>query len=251
MPDLVIAPSILAADFSRLGEEIRRVEAGGADWIHVDVMDGHFVPNLTMGPDVLRGIRKSTRLPLDVHLMVENPEGLVKEFADAGADRLTFHVEALVPESRRRRVPRGWTIDEGAYDPGEVRVRAEALAGTIRGLGKGVGIALNPDTAAEAVLPFAARADLVLAMTVWPGFGGQSLIPAVLPKIAAIRKAAPGIRIEVDGGLYPDTVGAATAAGADTVVAGTAVFRSPDAGKSIRDLREAANRSKFQVPSSK
>ena len=240
MNEVLIAPSILSADFSRLGDEVRRVDAAGADWIHVDVMDGHFVPNLTMGPDVVAAIRKVTKLPLDVHLMVEDPASWAEDFAEAGADRMTFHIEAMVPEASRRRVERGWTLDEGRYDAAAAVALGRETAARIRALGKKAGLSLNPDTAASAVLPLVASVDLVLVMTVWPGFGGQEFIESAAPKIAAVRRASAAVRVEVDGGLNPSTAGRAAAAGADVIVAGTAVFRAKDAALAIKDLRDAA-----------
>ncbi|MBI2898906.1 MAG: ribulose-phosphate 3-epimerase [Planctomycetes bacterium] len=233
MPDrrLIVAPSLLAADFARLRDEIQRVEAGGADWLHLDVMDGHFVPNLTIGPVVVEWVRKATKLPLDCHLMIEEPERYAPDFAAAGADTITFHAEAVATEREWR--GRGFAMSRAAYD----RKRLDAAIDSIRSRGKRVGVAINPDTPAE-VVDFADRVDLFLVMTVWPGFGGQKFIDACVPKIAAARGMRSDLDIEVDGGLSPDTVARAAAAGANVIVAGTAVFRQPDPAAVIRELRE-------------
>ena len=197
-----IAPSILSADFSKLGTEVRAVDAAGADWIHVDVMDGHFVPNITVGPLVVRAVKRVTALPLDVHLMIENPDYFLEQFVEAGADGIIVHREGS--RHLHRTVQR------------------------IRSLGKRVGVAINPATPPallEAILP---ELDLVLVMTVNPGFGGQSFIPYVLDKLREARKIidASGrpVRLEIDGGVKVDNIGEVAAAGADTFVAGSAIF---------------------------
>jgi ribulose-phosphate 3-epimerase len=199
-----IAPSILSADFTRLGEEIAACEAAGADWIHVDVMDGRFAPNITMGPVVVEAARRATRLPLDVHLMIAAPERYLADFARAGADRLTVHVEAC-PHLHR-------TLQQ------------------IKELDKGAGVALNPGTPASAVSEVLGEADLILAMTVNPGFSGQKFIPGVLPKIRRLRQMidAQGraVDLEVDGGMDSVTAPQAAAAGASVFVAAQAVFRA-------------------------
>ena len=211
-----ISPSILAGDFARLGEEVSRLKDAGADMVHVDVMDGHFVPNLTIGPAVVEAIKGETELPLDVHLMIENPERYVPEFAKAGADLITFHVEA-------------------ADDPSEVAKQIKQEHG------KKAGIALSPRTPAGAVTGLLGEVDLVLVMTVNPGFGGQKFMKAMMPKIQEIRQHLPdNVDLEVDGGLKVDTVGLAAAAGANVIVAGTAVFRSDDLAGVIRSLRKKA-----------
>ncbi len=216
--DIFVAPSILSADFANLAREVAEAEGGGADWLHVDVMDGHFVPNLTIGPGVVAALREATTLPLDVHLMVEDPARWVDAFARAGATRLTVHVEADVHVHR--------------------------TVGRIRDAGLGAGVALNPGTPAEAVRPVLGDIDLVLCMTVNPGFGGQSFIASVLPKVQRIRGwiAAEGlpVRIEVDGGIAPDTAPAAVRAGAQVLVAGSAVFGKSDRRAAIEALRRAA-----------
>ena len=212
-----IAPSILSSDFGRLAEEIRAVEAAGGDWIHVDVMDGLFVPNITIGPLIVEVVRRATKLPLDVHLMIEKPERYLKQFADAGADYIAVHAEACT--------------------------HLHCTLQTIRALGVKAGVAFNPATPLTALPHVLALTDLVVLMSVNPGFGGQKFIEAVLPKVAeayAIARQSPhDVAIEVDGGVSPATAGAVKKAGADVLVAGIAVFGSKDYGAAIRAIREA------------
>ncbi|MCA1053467.1 ribulose-phosphate 3-epimerase [Rossellomorea aquimaris] len=212
-----IAPSILSADFAELGKEIKDVEAGGADYIHVDVMDGHFVPNITIGPMVVKAIRPITELPLDVHLMIENPDRYISEFAEAGADYITVHVEA-VPHLHR-------TIQ------------------LIKSHGVKAGVVLNPATPAEFIKPILEELDMVLLMTVNPGFGGQSFISSVVPKIKQIRDWAnetnPSLEIEVDGGINPETASICAEAGADVFVAGSAIYNQEDRHAAIASLKKA------------
>lgn len=219
-----IAPSILSADFARLGEEIREAERAGADWIHVDVMDGHFVPNMTIGPLVVQAIRPHTKLPLDVHLMIERPDAYISAFAKAGADLISVHAEACVHLHR--------TIHH------------------IRELGVKAGVVLNPATPLEALDYVLEDVDLVLLMTVNPGFGGQAFIPGVLPKIRELRRRLDerglgNVHIEVDGGVTPETAPLVVEAGADVLVAGNAVFGQPDRQAAIQAIRRsvAAERS--------
>lgn len=214
----VLAPSILSADFTRLGEEIRAAEEAGADWIHLDVMDGHFVPNMTIGPLVVEACRRATRLPLDVHLMIEQPERYLEAFARAGADRLTVHVETC-PHLHR-------TLQQ------------------IRDLGVRPGVTLNPATPALLLREVLHMVDLVLVMTVNPGFGAQSFLPETLPKVAELRAMLnavnPSAWLEVDGGVSEATLPQLVAAGANAFVAGNAVFKHPQGtGAGVRALKSA------------
>lgn len=211
-----IAPSILSADFTRLKEEINAVEKAGADYIHIDIMDGHFVPNISVGPMIVRAVRRVTDLPLDVHLMISNPDEYIDEFADAGANILTVHAEAVVHMHR--------TIQH------------------IRGRGMRPGISLNPATPLNVLEWILDDLDLVLLMTVNPGFGGQEFIQSSIPKIKGLRemvmKGNHVPEIEVDGGIGPDTVGLVSSAGADVFVAGSAIFSSPDYARTITMMRD-------------
>ena len=219
-----IAPSILSADFAALGEEIARVEAGGADQLHVDVMDGRFVPNLTIGPVVLAAIRKRTRLPLDVHLMIVEPERYIADFVDAGADVVTVHVEAC-PHLQR-------TLTQ------------------IRDLGARAGAALNPSTPPGALEYVLDDLDLVLVMSVNPGFGGQKFIPSAYPKIRQVRTMLEGrsVDVSVDGGVKLDHARPLAEHGASVLVAGSAVFEAADPGGMVKRLRAAAETSGAGAP---
>ena len=208
---ILIAPSLLSADFGRLNEEIRDVERAGCDVIHVDVMDGHFVPNLTIGPVVVKGIRKSTQLPLDVHLMISDPAKYIPEFIKAGSDWITFHVEATEKVSE--------------------------LISTIKAAGKKAGLSLRPKTPIEALKPYLNDLDLVLIMSVEPGFGGQSFMAEMMPKISALRKMGFKNLISVDGGIDPVTAPQALREGADVLVAGSAIFAKTDRAAAIQNFR--------------
>lgn len=212
---LLLAPSILSADFARLGEACATVAEAGADWIHVDVMDGHFVPNLTIGAPVVRSLRKATELPLDVHLMIEEPDRYLDDFIEAGADVVTFHVEA-------------------SGDPGAMLDRLHAA-------GRRGGISLRPGTPVEEILPWVPRCDLVLIMTVEPGFGGQSFqagpLEKIPPVLEAARSAGREVDIEVDGGIDLETLPRARDAGANVFVAGSAIYGTNDVRATIGRFR--------------
>lgn len=215
---VLIAPSILSANFARLAEDIQRVEQAGADWLHIDVMDGHFVPNLTIGPLVVRDIKKETGLLLDVHLMIEKPENLIPAFIAAGADLITVHAETC-PHLHR-------TLT------------------MIKEAGRQAGVSLNPSTPVAMVENVIGEVDLVLAMTVNPGFGGQKFIHSVLPKISALRamiaRSGSGAHLQVDGGINVETGKLAVDCGADVLVAGSFIFAAADVGEAIRDLKNIA-----------
>ncbi len=216
----LIAPSLLAADFSRLGEEVAAVAAAGADWLHLDVMDGHFVPNITFGPMLVKALRPKVAMPFDVHLMIAPADPYLAAFAEAGADWISLHPEAGPHLHRSLQ--------------------------TIRALGKKAGVVLNPATPVEAVENVLDLCDLILVMTVNPGFGGQSFLDSQLPKIARLRNLIAGsgrdIRLQVDGGVTAKTAGDCIAAGADVLVAGTAVFGAPDYAAAIAAIRGAGGR---------
>jgi ribulose-phosphate 3-epimerase len=210
-----IAPSILSADFSRLAEEMAAVEKAGADLIHIDIMDGHFVPNITIGPAVIASLRKTTRLPFDVHLMIENPERYIESFVKAGSDMITVHVEAA------HHLHRTITL--------------------IKEQGVKAGVSLNPATPLMQIEPILSEVDYLLIMTVNPGFGGQKFLDGLLPKIKKarelIRNTAPDVFIEVDGGITLDNIAVVAEAGAEIIVAGAAIFGGGDYGKTISKMK--------------
>jgi len=215
-PAIRIAPSLLAADFARLREQVATVEHGGADLLHLDIMDGHFVPNISFGPPVIESLRPHSQLFFDAHLMIEEPQRYAEAFVKAGCEHLTFHVEVT-------------------EDP-------ERLADHIRGLGASVGVCINPATPVAAIEPILPVVDMVLVMSVWPGFGGQSFNHDVLPKVEQLRALlGPRQRLEIDGGIDAHTISAAVGAGADTLVAGSAIFRQHDPVAAMSELRQLAH----------
>jgi ribulose-phosphate 3-epimerase len=210
-----VAPSILSADMLHLSDEIKAIELAGANWLHIDIMDGHFVPNLTFGPKLVSSLKKITNLPLDVHLMIDNPQSFIENFAKAGADNITVHSEVTVP------IPQLFEL--------------------VKSQGKSFGVSIKPDTPLDSIIDFLDEIDIILIMTVYPGFGGQEFIDSVVPKIAeaARLKLENGYRyeIEVDGGLNDRTVKTAVANGASMIVAGNYIFGSSDYKKAIDSLR--------------
>lgn len=212
MKEILIAPSILSADFSKLQSEIELIEKAGADWVHIDVMDGHFVPNLTIGAPVVKSIRKVTKLPFDVHLMIENPEKYIDDFAKAGSDVITIHEEAC-------------------------KENLSEVITQIKSHGIKAGVSIKPKTDVDSIKNILPEVDMVLIMSVEPGFGGQSFMDNSLPKIKEIRALAPDLDIEVDGGINPETAKLVIEAGANILVAGSSVYGAKDVKTAISELR--------------
>ncbi len=210
-----MAPSLLSADFARLAEQVAAVEAAGATMLHLDVMDGHFVPNISFGVPIIKSLRKHTRMFFDAHLMISDPKGYAESFIEAGCNHITFHIEAI-------------------EEPG-------AVLEHVKSLGASAGVSLNPSTPVEAIEPILDQVDMVLVMSVWPGFSGQKFIPDVLEKVAGLsRRLRADQRLEIDGGIGPDTIGQAAAAGADTFVAGNAIFGTSDPPSAMKRLKALA-----------
>lgn len=210
-----IAPSMLSCDFAKMGDELIRIDKGGADWIHLDVMDGHFVPNITIGPAIVSALRQYSKLPFDVHLMIDYPLDYIEQFAKAGADIITFHIEA--------------------------KSDIQATIDKIKSLGVKPGLVIKPKTSAEEVFPYLEQVDLILVMTVEPGFGGQSFMADMLPKVTAIKEKAKELGkdmlVEIDGGVNDKTISQAAKFSVDVCVSGTGVFKASDAKEAIDNLK--------------
>ena len=214
MSNVIVSPSILSADFANLERDIKRVEQAGADWLHIDVMDGHFVPNITIGVPVTASIKRITELPLDVHLMIENPEKYVEPFVNAGADILTFHYESVLPD------------------------KVQQLIEYIKSFGIKAGMSIKPKTQVEEVAKYLSMPDMLLIMTVEPGFGGQKFMPDCAEKIKSVREIAPDIIIQVDGGINAETGKICKNFGANSLVAGNYIYKSTDISRAIKFLKD-------------
>lgn len=213
MSGIIISPSILSADFANLEKEIKRIENAGADWVHIDVMDGHFVPNITIGVPVVKSLKAVTKLPLDVHLMIENPERYIEAFAKAGADIITFHFEAVKD--------------------------VNSITDLIKSFGVKAGMSIKPKTSPEVVFPYLKNLDMLLVMTVEPGFGGQKFMQDCAEKIPSIKQKAPeSLIIQVDGGINAETARICTILGANSLVAGNYIYKSDDINLAVRSLRQ-------------
>ena len=256
---VIISPSILSADFANLERDIKKVEDAGADWLHVDVMDGHFVPNITIGVPVVASIKKVTKLPLDVHLMIENPEKYVEQFVKAGADIITFHYEAIVGQlaptlpshvGRVSEKQEGVRLVENLENdinhsnvnsltscPLALQTSINQIISKIHSYGVKVGMSIKPKTSAEVVLPYLKDLDMVLVMTVEPGFGGQKFMEDCAKKVEYIRRKSNDIIIQVDGGINAETARICTSYGANSLVAGNYIYKSENIAKAIKSLR--------------
>lgn len=238
-PGLRVAPSLLAADFARLAEQVRTVEDAGAEILHLDVMDGHFVPNISFGAGVIESVRPRSAMLFDAHLMIDEPDRYADSFASAGCDHITFQIEAMTATASNAPLQRGRTLSPHQF--AEAADRAVALLDRLHAMGVSGGVCLNPATPAETVRPLLDRADLVLVMSVWPGFGGQAFMSEVLEKVRQLRGwLRAEQRLEIDGGIGGKTIGLAVRAGADTLVAGSAVFGAVDPGQAFRELTRLA-----------
>ena len=232
----IISPSILSADFANLERDIRRVEDAGADWLHIDVMDGHFVPNITIGVPVVKSIRKITKLPLDVHLMIENPEKYIEPFAASGADVITFHYEAVDDNSGK------WKVENGKLNNFQLSTfnfqPIKEIINKIHSFGIKAGMSIKPKTPAEVVFPYLNDLDMVLVMTVEPGFGGQKFMEDCAEKIRLIKEKVPSnLIIQVDGGINAETAKICKSNGANCLVAGNYIYKSDDIKQAIKSLK--------------